>query len=231
MSKLIYIADDEKNIRDIIKGFLTKEGFETCAFETGDELFDAFSKKPCDLVILDIMMPGKSGIEICIELRQNHNVPIIMVSARDSELDKITGLSIGSDDYITKPFSPMELVTRVKTTFRRIDFERGTVQAQQNDEVKFGDLVMDNSLHTCVHDGENIDLTPMEFALLMYLFKNSTRAIKREELLKNVWNFEESIDTRAVDDVVKRLRKKISETNVKITTVWGFGFKLEELGK
>ncbi len=228
MSKLIYIADDEKNIRDIIEGFLKKEGFETCAFETGDALLNAFCEKACDLVILDIMMPGKSGIEICMELRKEHNVPIIMVSARDSELDKITGLSIGSDDYITKPFSPIELVTRVKSIFRRINIERSAAQPPQNDIVKFGNVKMNNLAHTCTSNDKNIDLTPMEFALLLYLFKNSKRAVKREELLKNVWNFEESIDTRAVDDVVKRLRKKLNKTNAKITTVWGFGFKLEE---
>ncbi len=230
MSKLIYIADDEKNIRDIIEGFLKKDGFETCCFETGDDLLNAFYKKPCDLIVLDIMMPGKSGFEICAQLRRDQNVPIIIVSARDSELDKITGLSIGSDDYLTKPFSPIELVTRVKTMFRRIDIERATAQPLQNEIINYGNIIIDNTLHTCTHDEKNIDLTPMEFALLFYLFSNSEKAVKREELLKNVWNFEESIDTRAVDDVVKRLRKKLSKTNVKITTVWGFGFKLEEVG-
>ncbi len=206
MDKLIYIADDEQNICDIIEGFLTKEGFTTSAFKTGDDLLAAFCEKPCDLVILDIMMPGQSGFEICAELRKNYNVPIIIVSARDSELDKITGLSIGSDDYLTKPFSPMELVTRVKSMFRRIDIERGTLQ---NEAVSFGFVVLDNSLRTCTYNDNVIELTPMEFAVLLYMFKNCKRAVSRKELLKSVWNFEDDIDTRAVDDVIKRIRKKI----------------------
>ncbi len=225
MSKLIYIADDEKNIRDIIEGFLIKEGFDTCCFETGDDLLSTFYDKPCDLVVLDIMMPGKSGLEVCTALRQKNNVPIIMVSARDSELDKITGLSIGSDDYLTKPFSPMELVLRVKSMFRRIDIERG---AQNNECISFKDLKLDASLRSCTFNDINIMLTPMEYELLFYMFNNSNKAIRREELLKNVWKFEDTVDTRAVDDVVKRLRKKIEKTNVKISTVWGYGFKLED---
>ncbi len=227
MQKLIYIADDEKNIRDIIEGFLKKEGFETVCFETGDALLLAFELKPCDLVILDIMMPGKSGLEICTKLRENSNVPIIMVSARDSELDKITGLAIGSDDYLTKPFSPMELVLRVKSMFRRISIERNT---PNNDSITFADITLNYSLRTCVCENKNIELTPMEFDLLLYMFNNN-RAVKREELLKNVWEFAGEGDTRAVDDLVKRLRKKIAGTKVKITTVWGFGFKLEEDSK
>ncbi len=224
MSKLIYVADDELNIREVILGFLNKEGFEAQGFETGDDLLCAFEEKPCDMVILDIMMPGKSGLEICEELRKMHNVPIIIVSARDSELDRITGIIQGSDDYLTKPFSPVELIVRVQSIFRRIDFEN---QKPEHETLRYKDIELNINMHTATCNNESIQLTPIEFELILYLFKNSNRAISREELIKNVWNYQQYVSTRAVDDALKRLRKKIAHTNVKITTVWGFGFKLE----
>ncbi len=224
MAKLIYVADDELNIREVILGFLNKEGFEAQGFETGDDLLCAFTEKPCDMVILDIMMPGRSGLEICEELRKTHNVPIIIVSARDSELDRITGIIQGSDDYITKPFSPVELIVRVQSIFRRIDFENSR---QENETLNFKDIELNINMHTASCNNEDIQLTPIEFELLLYLFKNNKRAVSREELITNVWNYEQYVGTRAVDDTLKRLRKKIAHTNVKITTIWGFGFKLE----
>ncbi len=125
MQKLIYIADDEKNIRELIAGFLKNDGYEVVAFENGDRLLSAFVAKPSDLVVLDIMMEGTDGLTICSKIREKHNVPIIIVSARDSELDRITGITMGSDDYLVKPFSPIELLARVKAIFRRIQLDRG----------------------------------------------------------------------------------------------------------
>lgn len=132
---------------------------------------------------------------------------------------------MGADDYLVKPFSPMELVVRVKAIFRRIKLD---VSDNIDNTLKFGDISLDINNRTCIADGENIDLTPTEFAFLVYMFKNSARAVSREELLENVWNFDFEADTRVTDDVLKRLRKKLSTTNVKIKSVWGFGFKLEE---
>lgn len=225
MGKLIYIADDEKNIRELITCFLKNDGFEVNAFENGDDLLAAFLEKPADMIILDIMMPGTDGLTICSKIREQHNVPIIMVSARDSELDRITGITMGSDDYLAKPFSPMELVARVKAIFRRIDFDKGNANTAA--ELVYGDLMIDSHNKLAQINGVPIDFTPTELALMIYLITNKERAVSREELLKNVWQFDFDVDTRATDDVVKRLRKKLQTSNVKISAVWGFGFRLE----
>lgn len=223
MTKTIYIADDEKNIRQLICGFLINEGFQVSSFETGDHLLKAFLDKPSDMVILDIMMDGTDGLTICSQIRQKHNVPIIIVSARDSELDRITGITLGSDDYLVKPFSPMELVARVKALFRRIQLDHGKSTSHI---LSYGDITLNLLTKESKLNNESLDLTPTEFALLTYLFDNNERAISREELLKNVWKFDFQVDSRATDDVLKRLRKKLTESKVKIESVWGFGFKL-----
>ncbi len=225
MQELIYIADDDSNIRDIISGFLKNDGFEVQAFETGDALLEAFENRTSDMVILDITMPGSDGLTICSKIRSYHNVPIVIVSARDSEIDRITGITMGGDDYLVKPFSPVELVARVKSIFRRIQLDIGT--PEETPMVSFGNIHMDGNKRTCLFEGSAIDLTPTEFALMLYMMKNATRAVSREELLKNVWKFDFDADTRAIDDVLKRLRKKIVKTTVRIVSVWGFGFKLE----
>jgi DNA-binding response OmpR family regulator len=223
MSKTIYIADDEKNIRDLISTFLKNDGFNVLDFENGDKLLDEFLKNPADMVILDIMMPGTDGLTLCTKIREKSNVPIIIVSARDSELDRITGITLGSDDYLIKPFSPVELVARVKSIFRRLSFE--TVE---NNNLSFGNLEINLNTREVKIDNKPFCITPTELALLIYLMQNRDRAISREELLKKVWKFDFDVDTRATDDVIKRLRKKLMTAGctVKITAVWGFGFRL-----
>ena len=225
MSKLIYIADDEENIRNLVKTFLINDGYDVKDFPNGDLLLEEFNKKEADLIILDIMMPGSDGFEICTKLRQKSIVPIIMLTARDSDIDYITGLTLGSDDYFTKPFSPMALVMRVKAIFRRIDFENN--QKVDNCELKFGDIIINQNNKIVTYNGNNIELTPNEYNLLSYLFEHKDRAVSRDELLNKVWGYNSEVETRAADDTVKRLRKKISFTNVVIETVWGFGFRLK----
>ena len=225
MSQSIYIADDEKNIRELIQGFLQSEGFAVTAFENGDNLSAAFLKNPCDMVILDIMMDGTDGLAVCSQIRQKHNVPIIIVSARDSELDRITGISMGSDDYLVKPFSPLELVARVKAIFRRISLDREVNHAKV---LSYGNIQLNLDTRESLINGAPLDLTPTEFIFMVYMFENSKRAVSRDELLKNVWKFDFEVDTRAIDDVLKRLRKKIVSSNVRIESVWGFGFKLSQ---
>lgn len=226
MSKLIYIADDEANIRHLVKTFLQSEGYIVKDFENGDSLLEEFNKKTCDLVILDIMMPGSDGFEICTKIREFSIVPIIMLTARDSDLDYITGLTLGSDDYFTKPFSPMSLVMRVKSIFRRIEFEKN--ENHKDLQLNFGEIKINTGNKVVTFKSNNIELTPNEFSLLTYLFENQDRAVSREELLNKVWGYDSEVETRAADDTVKRLRKKISHTNVLIETVWGFGFRLKE---
>lgn len=228
MSKLIYIADDEANIRNLVKTFLENDGYKVVDFENGDLLLEEFNKKECDLVILDIMMPGSDGFEICTNIRKKSIVPIIMLTARDSDMDYITGITLGSDDYFTKPFSPMALVMRVKAMFRRIDFEKNQNNKNEDSELKFGNIIINTNNKIVSCNNINIDLTPNEYNLLTYLFENKDRAVSREELLNKVWGYNSEIETRAADDTVKRLRKKIVSTNVSIETVWGFGFRLKE---
>lgn len=228
--KKIYLADDEKNIRDLMTMFLKNEGYEVCEFNDGDSLYKAFQKEPSDMIILDIMMPGTDGLSICSMIREQHNVPIIMVSARDSELDRITGITMGSDDYLAKPFSPMELVARVKSIFRRIEFEHNKSRSgTTGDILSYGDLNIDTHNKKADRKGVNVDLTPTELSFMAYMINNKEKAVSRDELLKNVWQYDSDADSRATDDLVKRLRKKLIEnnSNVIIKSVWGHGFRLE----
>lgn len=224
--KMIYIADDALNIRELIRSFLLNAGYDVMAFSNGDDLYDAFLLKEPALIVLDIMMPGTDGLMICTKIRESSNVPIIIVSARDSELDRITGITIGSDDYLVKPFSPIELVTRINALFRRMAYDRSKT-ADVTNEISFGNMVIRQKTREIVYNGERFEVSPTEYAFLVYLFTNQDRAVSRDELLQHVWQFESQVDTRATDDVVKRLRKKLSHTNIRIEAVWGFGFKME----
>lgn len=226
MKRTVYLADDEENIRDLMQLFLTNGGYEVTAFSTGDDLLKAFLEKPADLVILDIMMPGTDGLSLCTRIRQSNNAFIIIVSARDSELDRIAGITLGSDDYLTKPFSPMELVARANALFRRAEL----IHSASPEQLSLGNFQIDCSKRIARVDGSMLELTPTEYELMGYFLRNGGRAVSREELLKNVWKFDFDADTRATDDVIKRLRRKLeaSGANLKIESVWGFGFRLTE---
>jgi two-component system, OmpR family, response regulator len=228
--KLIYIADDEKNIRELIKSFLEKEGFEVRAFADGLTLLKAFEEQPADMLILDVMMPGMDGYTLCSTIRARSRSPIVFVSAKDGETDRIAGLMLGSDDYMAKPFSPVELVLRVKALFRRLDqgAEMSTMET-----LEYGDIMMQLEGKKAECKSADLNLTVMEMEFLAYMIKNRTRAVSRDELLNRVWGFESEADTRATDDMVKRVRKKLAaaESCVSIETVWGFGFKLAQGNK
>lgn len=228
-NKLIYVVDDETNICNIIKSFLIKEGFEVETFTDGTVMLEAFQHKPADMLITDIMMPELDGYSICQAIRQNSLVPIIFVSARDTSPDKIAGLSLGADDYITKPFSPMELVMRVKSMFRRIEFDKGN-QTNQNNCIKVADISIDLDKKAVFYNKKELKLSMKEVELLTYLALNKHRPVSRDELLNKVWGFESEAETRATDDMIKRLRKKLHTegSSLKIETVWGFGFKLSD---
>lgn len=226
--KLIYIADDEINICNIIKSFLVKEGFEVETFNDGRSIFEAFNANKADMLIIDIMMPEIDGYSLCSLIRKKSSVPIIIVSAKDTESDKIAGLTLGGDDYLTKPFSPMELIARIKSIFRRIDLDKSHLKT--NEVIN----ILDISINTCSKQADfnekNIGLTGMEFSLLYYLATNKNRAVSRRELLDKIWGFEHNVETRATDDMIKRIRKKLSDSGsvLKIDTVWGFGFKIQD---
>ena len=225
MSKLIYIAEDEKNIRHLIQSFLVRDGHQVKAFENGDQLYGAFQDKQCDLAILDIMMPGSSGLIICTKLRAISKVPIIMLTARDTDEDYISGISLGSDDYFTKPFSPVKLAMRVKAMFRRIEMD---TESSYIKPITFADIKIHPEKLLAYCNDKELLLTNTEFNLLAYLLENQDKAVSREELLNKIWGYHSIVETRATDATVKRLRKKLSDIGsaVSIETVWGHGFRI-----
>lgn len=227
-AKCIYIADDDDNIRQVVRTFLASDGYRVEDFPTGDLLLERFAQSPCDLVILDVMMPGSDGFAVCTELRRQSTVPIIMLTARDAENDYAMGLGLGSDDYITKPFSAMALLMRVRAIFRRIDFESRKYAEEVPAVAAVGKLTLDENRRHILSDGRALALTPTEYEVLRYLMLRRDQAVSREELLNAVWGFETAVETRATDDTVRRLRQKLEGSGVSITAVWGFGFRLEE---
>ena len=227
IKKRIYVADDDDNIRQVVRTFLSSDGHEVEDFPTGDLLLERFRQEPCDLAILDVMMPGRDGFAVCTELRKLSTVPIIMLTARDSENDFAMGLGLGSDDYITKPFSAMALLMRVRAIFRRIEFENAKFRPVQN-ETRFGRLALDESSRAILLDKEPMPLTPTEYGVLRDLMLHPGEAVSREELLNRIWGFESVVETRATDDTVRRLRQKLEGSGVRIAAVWGYGFRLEE---
>lgn len=223
MTKIIYFADDEKNIRDLVVPFLEHDGFTVRAFETGDLLLEAYKNQKPDLVILDIMMPGTNGLDVMKSIRQYDNVPIIMLTARDSDVDFITAFNLGTDDYFTKPFSPIKLSLHVKALFKRLD-----EKAIKNDtQYQFLDLTLDTEKRIALLSNEEMPLTKTEFDFLLVLIEKLETAFSRETPLNRIWGFDD-IESRAVDDTIKRLRKKFKQyhSQVSIKTVWGYGFKL-----
>lgn len=228
MNNRIYIAEDEDNIRETVKAFLESEGYEVSDFNNGDSLFEEFQKNPSDLVILDVLMPGSSGFEITKRIRGISTVPIIILTARDSEIDYATGINLGSDDYFTKPFSAMSLVMRVKAILRRVKLDQENMISADKEELEFADIKVNLKTMKVHGAGNPIDLTPSEYNLLNYLIENKDRAVSRDELLDKIWGYGKDIETRACDDTVRRLRKKLNATHVKIENIWGFGFRVKE---
>lgn len=231
MPERIYIAEDESTIRETVKSFLESEGYEVEDFENGDLLFEAFQIKESDLVILDVMMPGSSGFDITRKLREISAVPIILLTAKDSDLDYATGINLGSDDYFTKPFSAIALNMRVKAMLRRVKMDLQKTQQSEEERYSLGDIQLEpRSMKVTVKE-DTLDLTPNEYSVLLYLLKNKDRAVSREELLDNIWGYGKDIETRACDDTVRRLRKKLANASTKIETIWGYGFSLKEQNK
>ena len=234
MSHSIYIADDERNIRDLIKSFLESDGYEVSAFETGDELKAAFDEKPADLVILDIMMPGTDGLAVCKQLREESGVPIIILTAKDSEYDYVHGITIGSDDYLTKPFRPTALLMRVRSLLRRMDMNEKSDHSSKasEEDTGIGDLTFSSSRNEILCSGKPIKLTRTELKMLSYMMKNPDKAYSRDELLEAIWGFDTKVETRVTDETLRRIRKQLSacESNVGVKTMWGFGYRIEVNG-
>ena len=225
MSKLIYVADDELNIRQLIQSFLEEEGYEVETFETGDALLEKFKQKPSDLVILDVMMPGTDGLSICNTIRKFSSVPILILTARDTTADYVTGITLGCDDYFTKPFSPVMLTMRVKAMFRRVELDKAI---PYDEKLEYGDIEIMPKQKVAKCKGADLKLTITELNVLQYLMEKNGNAVSRDELLEKIWGYTSEVETRVTDDNIKRIRKKMNQqgSNVEIVTVWGYGFKL-----
>ena len=210
MAKKVLVVDDEKPISDIIKFNSEKEGYEVLIAYDGEEALARVEADDPDLIILDLMLPKIDGLEVAKRVRVKHSTPIIMVTAKDSELDKVLGLELGADDYVTKPFSNRELVARVKANLRRQEAVT-TAADNRKADIKVGDLTIHPDAYTVTKRGENINLTHREFELLHYLARHLGQVINREHLLQTVWGYDYFGDVRTVDVTVRRLREKIED--------------------
>lgn len=232
MGYSIYIADDELNIRNLICSFLESDGYKVRAFENGDDLMEAFAEKPADLVILDIMMPGTDGLTVCRKLRRDNDVPIIMLSAKDSECDYVEGITVGGDDYLTKPFRPTTLLMRVRSLLRRMEMSNKKVTGDVGN-LKIGDLLFSPEANTISCNGQTVAFTQTELRMLSFMMQKPGKAYSREELLEMVWGYDTEVETRVTDETLRRIRRKLSlaGSNVNVRTIWGFGYKVEVVGE
>ncbi|MGN0323620.1 MAG: response regulator [Oliverpabstia sp.] len=224
----ILIVDDDNNIAELISLYLTKECFECKIVNDGEAALHAFSSFQPNLILLDLMLPGIDGYQVCREIRHKSNVPIIMLSAKGEVFDKVLGLELGADDYIIKPFDSKELVARVKAVLRRFQPAQTQVPKNTGKYVEYPDLVINLTNYSVVYNGNTIDMPPKELELLYFLAASPNQVFTREQLLDHIWGYEYIGDTRTVDVHIKRLREKIKDhANWAISTVWGIGYKFE----
>ncbi|ALV22372.1 MULTISPECIES: response regulator YycF [Carnobacterium] len=211
--KKVLVVDDEKPISDIVKFNLTKEGYDVYTAYDGEEALEKVEEVEPDLIILDLMLPKIDGLEVCREIRKTHDMPIIMVTAKDSEIDKVLGLELGADDYVTKPFSNRELVARVKANLRRHgNAKAAVVEEEETNDIEVGALTVHPDAYIVSKRGETIELTHREFELLHYLARHLGQVMTREHLLQTVWGYDYFGDVRTVDVTVRRLREKIEDS-------------------
>lgn len=222
----VLVVEDEDSFSDALSYMLRKEGYDVAVADTGDAAIDEFDRAGADLVLLDLMLPGLPGTEVCRQLRQRSNVPVVMLTAKDSEVDKVVGLELGADDYVTKPFSSRELLARIRAVLRR-----GGEPAEVDESVlEAGPVRMDVDRHTVTVNGESLRLPLKEFELLELLMRNSGRVLTRAQLIDRIWGADYVGDTKTLDVHVKRLRSKIEPDPAEPTyllTVRGLGYKLD----
>jgi DNA-binding response OmpR family regulator len=220
----IWVVDDEENIRNLIKRYLEKEDYNVRTFASAEAVESALIGSTPDMFILDIMLPGSDGLSLCRRIRENYDLPIIFVSARGEEFDRVLGLELGADDYLAKPFSPRELVIRVKTIFRRL---RPIEEAANTLALK--NISIYPKQRKVIINGEDVSFSSKEFDLFLLLASSPGRPYSREMLLEIIWGYNYEGEERAVDDTVKRIRKKLREKGAlpELSTVWGYGYRLD----
>lgn len=230
----ILIVDDDANISELLSLYLTKEYFQCEMVEDGDAALTAFRTYQPDLILLDLMLPGMDGYDICREIRKTSSIPIIMLSAKGEVFDKVLGLELGADDYVIKPFDPKELVARVKAVLRRYKPEylakekTSDIEGMGEEYVTYPDLIISLSNYTVQYMGESVEMPPKELELFYFLARHPNQVFTREQLLDQIWGYEYIVDTRTVDVHIKRLREKINDhSDWALATVWGIGYKFE----
>ena len=225
MNSKILIVDDEKNIVELVRLYLDKEGYKTICAYSGTEALELFKSQSPNLIILDIMLPGMDGWQVCKEIRKNSEVPIIMLTAKSDTFDKVLGLELGADDYMTKPFEAKELLARVKAVLRRTE----TQESPSNKEVRFKNLSVNIENYELRINSKIVEAPPKEIELLYFLASHPNKVYTREQLLEKVWGFDYFGDSRTVDVHIKRLREKLDgvDANCQLETVWGVGYKFK----
>ena len=223
--KLILIADDEVGIHESLRLYLTREGYEVYSVFRGSDVMEAFTRMRPDLVILDIMMPGRSGTDVCSDIRQISMTPVIMLTAKGEEVDRLLGFALGADDYIVKPFSPREVVSRIQVIFRRLN---SLNVAPENSRLQMGNTEIDVRCYEVRVNGEKVVLSPKEVEILHLMASQPRQVFTREQLLDSIWGFDFDGDSRVVDTSIKRIRKKMPEnTSLQLRAVYGVGYKVE----
>ncbi len=224
----ILIVDDDNNIAELISLYLIKECFETRICNDGESAINTFDTFNPNLVLLDLMLPGIDGYQVCREIRTKSQVPIIMLSAKGEVFDKVLGLEMGADDYMEKPFDSKELVARVKAVLRRFKPQQAEPQESDDKVVRYPDLEINMTNYSVTYMGERVDMPPKELELLYFLAASPNHVFTREQLLDQIWGYEYIGDTRTVDVHIKRLREKLSDhENWRLATIWGIGYKFE----
>lgn len=229
----VLIVDDDANIAELISLYLTKECYETLIVYDGEEALRIFPEFKPNIILLDLMLPGIDGYQVCRELRATSQVPIIMLSAKGEIFDKVLGLELGADDYMIKPFDSKELVARVKAVLRRYQaapafYTPASHNDQQGDYVEYPNLIVNLTNYSVIYNGHSVEMPPKELELLYFLASSPNQVFTREQLLDHIWGYEYIGDTRTVDVHIKRLREKIKDNeNWALTTVWGIGYKFE----
>lgn len=228
----ILVCDDDLAILDSVEIYLRNEGYSTLKATNGKEALEIVEKNDVHCIILDIMMPEMDGITTVLKLRKDKNIPVILLSAKSEDTDKIAGLSFGADDYVTKPFNPLELMARVKSQLRRYTSLGGAAKTEASNVFVTGGLVVDCEANTCTVDGENVNLTATEFGILKFLSENMGKVIPAEKIYENVWNEAAIVSDKTVSVHIRRIREKI-EINPKdpkyLKVVWGIGYKIEKI--
>lgn len=224
----ILIVDDDENIAELISLYLTKECFETSIVYDGESALSKVNTFNPDLILLDLMLPGIDGYQVCREIRKSKNIPIIMLSAKGETFDKVLGLELGADDYMIKPFDSKELVARVKAVLRRYHSIQADNTAAASQKIEYPNLSINLSNYSVVYFGQTVEMPPKELELLYFLASSPNQVFTREQLLDHIWGYEYIGDTRTVDVHIKRLREKIKDTDSwSLSTVWGIGYKFE----